>query len=489
MANDQIESIVSLVGARGRSVVSDIANVSTSIPKYNAVLSAEYITNIDDAHEVAAGLGTLIISDLRKGGTRSAEDYKGILQTAYSLPEGLAEKLADKIETEDVIGGPDTGMMESLANGIRSSVEKILNWGSKVLETGWYIDPTQEYDIDFLYEMKLLGGAVEKMNSRIGLMEGQAKLQQGFGLFQTGDVDGLNDGEFLDRSLGNVMGRMQLKNLPPTVMGDVMPLAKLGASITNKEASAAVNTAGAGKAGKVKNSGVKRALDGLLSMNPTKAALLGLATGGAIPIAGMVKDALQARSGRRAGDVDEDDMYGEPYGVVADDYGDNAASAWLTGDVQGLMQAIADEADDSSTSGDPDEDEAIEMIAADEAGDIDTEIGGLFTRARANIAKKKAARRTRKKYRKTSRQQRRNLKTTSRADRKYAKRLELERSRNQLQATPAAPTQSMSDFDPDSFGGSGYPMETAGPGYADDEYINSAPAGDDYYGGGDAYYY
>lgn len=404
MSADQIAKIVSLVNARGTSVISDIKSKDRmNSLSVMAILDERYVPS-EDLEMVALGLSTVLLSQIRKP-KMGNDEYQVILQDAFALPGAMAEVAAKRIETEDILGSsykdPQGALLpwyEEFSNAIREGTRKMLNAVPEILTVPWEIDQDQSYDLDLLYEYKLLGGVVSELNSRARLMAGQAALNQTMGLMQTGDVEGLGDAEQHEIAVGDAVRHFSLRNLPKTVFGGMLHLRKVGKRHSHALASQMSAASGikASKGGALRQTkpghpGLKAALDKALSAKPTAALALG-GMFGAAPMA--IKLAKSLFSHKATGDVDS-----EVGDVIANDYGHSAARAWLMGDVEGMMHAIQQQASDDITTGDPDLDDAIEASIHDaHSGDVDTfgpEVGGLFMRARINRAKKKYAKHTR----------------------------------------------------------------------------------------------
>jgi len=270
--------------------------------------------------------------------------------------------------------------------------------------------------------------------------------------------------------VGDVFKTAGLPSLPPTIYGGFANLAGIGAAASKAKAANVLKQAGyevqkdaAGTPTVVDSKGgniaVKRAVDKVLNMKPS-AALLAGGLLGATPMAiGLLRKAMSG--GAQKGDID---LYGEPYSEISTAYGDNAAQAWLHGDVESLVGEIVDLASGDYSTGDQELDNAISSAVMEEAGDVfDTlgpEIGGLFTRARINAARKSAARRTRRSYKKASKQ---NLKNT--------KRRQLEAARQAKWQAGLMPESQM-----ESYQGGG-----------EDEFVpeDDFGGGEDFSGGGD----
>lgn len=417
MSPDMVEDIISLVNARGRGILGDIfeaqgtAANSTNV-RFLAVFSNSFIAE-EDFEDTYLGFATVALSALRKPNYGN-DEYQQILSQAYGLPWEIADPLAKKIETYDVLGGADknqsywTRFTDMLGEGVRRSV----NWAANVLQLPWENDQDQKYDIDFLYEMKLLGQVVADLNSRARLMTAQAAINTNMGVLQTGDPM-IGDQESADMMVGDTFKMARLRQLPKAVFGTASPIARMGHAATAAKAKNVLSQAGYHVSkGKLTNTqpkhpAMKHAVDKILNMRPSSALLAGGLLG-ATPVAiKLIADLAKMRKQGQMGDVD-----GDAYSTISTAFGDTVADAWLTGDIESVFKHIGDEANEDISTGDPELDAAIEASVMQElAGDIDEmspEVGGLFTRWRINAAKKQASRRMRRQYKKAGRQFRKN---------------------------------------------------------------------------------
>lgn len=418
MSPDMVEDIISLVNARGRSVIADIfesqstAASSTNV-RYLAIFSNGFIAE-EDFEETYLGFATVALASIRKPNYGN-DEYQAILSQAYGLPWEIADPLAKKIETYDVLGGVDktqgywTQFTDMLGEGVRRTV----NWAANVLQLPWENDQDQKYDIDFLYELKLLGQVVSDLNSRARLMTAQAAINSNMGLLQTGDPM-IGDQESADMMVGDTFKMARLRQLPKMVFGTANPIAKMGAAATAAkaknvmaQAGYTVNKNGSMSTSRPKHGAMKNAVDKILHAKPS-AALLAGGLLGATPVAiKLIADLAKRSRGGQSGDV-----YGDAYSTINTAFGGNVADAWLHGDVESMLKHIGHDAEDDISTGDPEMDAAIEAAVMEElSGDIDSfspEVGGIFTRWRINAAKKQASRRMRRQYKKSGRQFRKN---------------------------------------------------------------------------------
>jgi len=385
-----------------------------------AAFSSEYV-NDDYLKDVLTGFSAMVIARFRKP---AADDdaYNKILKDCFGLPDELSSVLAQKIETYDVIGGgKDLEWYNSWIANISEGVRRLANWIPSVLHIPISNSQDQTYDIDFLYEMRNLGKVIDDLNARASLMSSQAMIVGQLGMFQTGDAYGdIEDAG--DAELGDLVRLSRLRSMPANVVGNTGGIMNLGKAATKAKAEHVADGIGmvkhgrhAGKIGRqAKHPGMKKALDKVLSGNPATAFLLAALTGAG---AGLLPGIISKIKGmRHQGDAD----MGDAYSTVKTMLGDDAATAWMAGDVDGLAKEFASLAADDHSTGDPDLDAAIEADMGDveHEGDMTPEAGGLFHRIRVNVNRKMAGNRSRRQFKKGQKQIRKNRAATELAQSK-----------------------------------------------------------------------
>jgi hypothetical protein len=438
LSEQQINDVVNLINARGRLVVSDLKSKKSSrgISLSPLAILDESIVPNEDMEEVALGLSTVLLAQLRTP-KFDREVYANILKTAFSLPTEMADAISRKIETADILGGSykdpkgeEYPWYKSFYGNIKSTVRKTLNSIPAFFGVPWEIEARQDFDIDLLYELKLMGREVAELNSRSRLMAGQAAFNMATGMFAMGDIEE-GDPDMADMALGDAMRQLNLRSVPAAVFGNAEGLRKLSGANQQAAAQNFADNIGLTKSGEsvpAKSPAMKRALDKALSASPGKAVALGLALGAAPTLIKILKDF------RKKGDVFGDINADEAIPALAAQYGDDAAAAWLAGDVEGFFHEVGALANEDFSTGDPDLDSAIEAAVLEEGlGDIEAlgpEVGGVFTRARINMAKRRASRRTRRSNRKMGRVRRKN---------ELSSRLQAQKDRAALAGTDESP--------------------------------------------------
>lgn len=427
MSNDMVRDIIDLINYRGASLISELNANSHPAPGFLAIFSDDYI-NSEDFPEVWTGFATIALSSFRNP-KYSAEVYAGILKQAYNLPSGMATALAHRIETEDILGGTkgDVSMWQSIKNNLTEGARKLLNSLAASVGLPWEIDQNQDYDIDFLYELKLLGQVVNELNSRARLMQSQAMLASSMHTLMTsaGDVEEGDVVDLLgdpDLEIGDLASLASLRRLPGKVFGGLKGIQALGSKAATAQA---VKHSGGSVARPALSSHPRPKLGGMLKSALTKfstgsagkAGLVGAGLG-LIPTALMLGSALFKK---KRGDVDSES--GDVYDTIAEEFGDSVADAWSVGDVDTITQHMMRMAMADSEDGDPDDDAYIiselERLAA-EGVDDQQETGGLFTRWRINRNKRRAERRADRAYKRRLRRAAKSRRRRALADSKYA---------------------------------------------------------------------
>jgi hypothetical protein len=416
MSPDMVEDIISLVNQRGRALIADL-NIVDGPPRPLAIMSRSFIAD-EDFPEVFVGMCTVMLGAFRTL-KHDAEFYKSTLKDAFSMPDSMAQSMADKIETHDIVGGSDAaresmGWWHKLVINTEEGIRRVANWIPSVLQLPLYNDQDQEYDIDFLYELKNLGVAVNELNSRARLIRGQAAAAYAMGLFK-GDktmYKGLLGGG--DPSLDpTTAAELHFMQTAEPLMGDTMP-AKMYGGLANfvtkaKEFAAHALAGLASSAGHGDNpSGndpvMANAIDNIRQggQGPSSIAK---ATQSGIPVDDIVNFIMRYQQGG------DNQQMGDAYGDVHDSYGQDVADAWHEGDLPGVMTHIARiNQEPLATTGDPELDEELvgDVMSETDNADTDPEIGGLFKKARARHQLKKGLRKQRKRLKHQAKQKKKS---------------------------------------------------------------------------------
>lgn len=411
MSPDMVQDIVNLVSAKGGAIVSRLAEVDEGAPlRPLALFSREYISD-EDFPFLYLGAMTALLSQFR---TLSQDNdfYEKVLKGAFALDDDLAAKMASTIETRDPIGGyKNTPYAKSMAwhnrvlAVLQEKIRRGANWIAGALPFGWENDQDQKWDFDFLYELALLGKAVDELSSRARLMRSQYLLANNTGLFGTpkayGDVYG-DPEEAAEAAIINAVTPLVGSPIPRKILGGMAGFVDGAIKAANKKVDAVVARGAAGAAGTSPDPEIGQALTNILSSNPSAISQLNPAVVGTSVMSALAETLRQKAA---QGDVSNS------YETVRELYGEPVAAAWNRADLPTVFHEIAALAGDAyETTGDPEFDQAIiadtlqdDSLRGDVSGDEDPEIGGLFRRARINKNMRKAARLNRKNQRKQSR--------------------------------------------------------------------------------------
>lgn len=427
---DIVRDIVRLALMHGNALPTSLFTESVGVLRPGAIVSRNYIAD-EDFPELWTGLTTLQLYSM-KSLQGDNDFYKAVIKATFDVPDAMAESISKSIETLDSVGGGSGGGWLSWANRVKAKISEVTrttaNWAASVLPFNWENDQTQKYDIDFLYEVASLGRAVDKLMQRARLSAGQAAISSGMHLFQTGDIEDQYGDAELDAAaaFGDVIAPLVRPKLPDEMYGNMAPLVNAGRGAALTGTVKALADAGMHPAIQPSRGGgspdfnLANAIEGMQTGDTSsKGGLASLLTliPGIGPLIGLL-----AKLGK--GDVDGSDDLALLAGDVAHKYGPEAGHAIARGDLQGCLQAIADQADDEDAStGDPDIDRDIiantlDQISVEEGrqvglGDIDddgAEVGGLFRRARIKHALNKGRRVRRRATRKQNRAIRRRNK-------------------------------------------------------------------------------
>lgn len=398
---DLREEIVSFCLSRGSSTSRDVIDLEETgdIPAFMTLFSRQYVED-RDISDLMVGFSTIVLDGLKSTKT-GLDSYSSVLQTAYGLPESIADSMAKNIETEDDLAKLSPSWYGKLSQNIMAATRQSLN---AVMSSGplsilsWEIDQDQTYDLDMLYEWKLLGVQVKKLNSRVRLMSAQSMIAANIDLFprpdavEGGDVDSAD----ADSYIGDLVSKVSAPNFPPGMYGGLSPLTLLHATANKVRLANVIKASGLGKP-KIASTGV------IAGSHPSLARSLAKFTTGKTSKHGILGFIRKKPLGQAHGDLidlsgESQDQKGNTLRTLYGDMGHAIAHAYETGDINPLLEQAADLATDDETTGDPDLDDAIISgdVANDPYGDVDEmgqEVGGLFTRMRTNMAIRRAARR------------------------------------------------------------------------------------------------
>jgi hypothetical protein len=405
MSPDMIEDIIELCNSRGRAIISDI-NGEDGPARPLAMFSRDFIDNADFP-AVYSGLMITVLGELRA--LHMDQDfYEKTLMKAFSIPGDMARKIAKDIETHDPIDSKsqkDLPWYKDWFNRISETIRQGVNWVPSILNIPIENDQNQSFDLDCLFELKLLGEAADRLGSRFRLMKGQAAINVAFGTFES---EGYSKGDIFENPVESA--EVQLTQDAKPLMGAVLPdlifgglkkLFQIGHSASKAKMQNNLSSAGVNDSGNISDPAMKAALDNL--RNGTPSSSISQMDGSSIPVSTvnrMIDALVDARQNGKTGDT---------YDQVTEQYGDAVATQWRHGNIPAMLAEVVELAGDSlETTGDPELDQAIVQDTlnqtagtyGDIAEDLDTEMGGLFKRARINANIRKSSRRDMKASRK-----------------------------------------------------------------------------------------
>jgi len=438
-----VRDIIALVNYRGSALLDDIYRKSTEAdpPRALAIVGNDFV-KYQDVAGVLLGYATIMLAGLRDN-RMDQDSYATILKKAFGLPALTAKRYAERIETYDKLikdtnADGSTSVMEefnALYNKMLEGVRGVANQLGKItgLDQFYYWDQNQEFDVDAVFEMHQLGEAVCELNRRVRLMQAQASLNASFGMFRTagtpggGDPDDGDPDDAAEMMVGDVFADLGSKPLPASVYGPYADVAKAGRIGQAKLGKEILERAGVSKAddGSVdiapvaqNDKPIANAVRRLLTSKGGKLAL-GAVTGG---LGGMLlARALKRRSGLNG------DPNTEITSHIAQHYGPDMAMSYATGDIDGIVYNAMLDGTRVDDSGDPElYGEALAEMEGDPEYAIETlgpEIGGVFSRWRANAATRRASRTARRVSRKQSRVANRNMRRSGRMNARNADRM------------------------------------------------------------------
>jgi len=417
MSPDMVSDVIDLVNTRGRSVISDLADGEGPIKPY-AIFSREYIPD-EDFPQIFLGMGAIYVSQLRRL-KQDNDFYENVLRTTFFIPEDMAAALARKVETIDVIGGDPkvstVGTLKKLSDALQETIRKAINLVPSILGTNWENDQDQQYDIDFLYEVKTFGTVIDDLITRAHLMKSQALLAKSMGVFQGtqklyGDVAEAG-GDPVDQY------EVAMGDIAEQEMGGILPWSLYGkaAKLIGRNIKSFYNQA--------KTILHDKASKHSPSHDPAAAEALQRHMTGNHGNLYHAKVAIDSGDFKQAlsllNSIAKSAGIGDATSKVAENFGPQVAHHYAMGDIEGCIGEIVDLAGDAfESTGNSDDDEAV--IASvldgldgeygDAEGSLDAEMGGLFTRARVNAKMRAVQRKTRRAGRKAARQSVRNART------------------------------------------------------------------------------
>lgn len=413
---DVVDAIISLVKNEGRNLLPVVfgetspggSDSGPSMARPLAILSKRFIAN-RDLEDFALGYATVMLSAIRRP-KLGHDEYQAILMTAYDVPSSIASAYASRIDTLDPVANANDPAWVQYGLKVKELARRALNYVPSVLHLPFENDQNQDHDFDILYEIKMLGVIVDELNAKKRLTGAQAMAAGNLSLFLTGDASA--DETDAQLALVDTLSAISRPKVPSSMLGSMTSLARAGDAANHQAAADMFRAAGYSSDGRggletgdSEHEGIlKGLLDSVSSMGPGKALLLGAGMG----LTPMIIKTIMKGLGH--GDAESESGDPNLYGDIAELYGSPLADAWMVGDIDGVMQEGLRIAADNPTTGDPNEDDlhiGEAEAAMGDASDLPPEIGGPFSRFRANMNIRRANRRNRRGRRKQRRIQRR----------------------------------------------------------------------------------
>lgn len=401
LPSDLVTDIQSACNAKGATLQGDLSQASSG-PRPYAILSRSVVKDDKFGH-LLMGLNTVLLAGI--GDQNKDKDfYAHIFEKAFGIDSIQAAKIADRVETYDVVGGTPSGRLP----WYRTVGSRFWEWTKAGVNSllGTDFNESQKWDIDVIYEFFSLGKAIEDLYTRAEFVKGA-----GIAAGMTGATLDMDSGKGDPVSAGrNNMVRLMAAvtplmrpSLPDNVYGDLAPIVRAhrsrsAANLAHMcQKAGMIDRSGRPGIGDVQDPGMAAAIGSLLNGDLTPGMVL--AGDPAIP-----KNRLGRALAELFGLSDLASVHHNTSNDIREDFGDPVADAYMAGDVNGMMAALNQFTGPIATTGDTGLDEAIigDVISElKETGDYvhDPEcktMGGLFTRWRINAAIRRGKRRARK---------------------------------------------------------------------------------------------
>jgi len=405
-APDSVDDFFELFQGESRASIEAKLRVlrleDSGLPSCNAMYSRDNLTTFEDFYYVYLGMSCIVLENL-KTQQHGEKEYSTILQSLFNIPKDMADKAASSIETYDVLSGSDKEMKmswyEKLAANMGEYLRQAANWTGSLIHLPWHIEESQDYDIDGLYEISLLGKAVEALSARVRLMGSQMKISTSLGLNWVASAGG-QSGSTADQLAAPHADPLSdiLSIFKPFLSGGGLGKGLLGGLNHIQEVGHGASAVAAKQiANDNEEDGDVWGLGDISQMGdlpiPTQLVLAGGRTPTMNRLLQMVNNTMIRDNHRMALDS-----------KLRDDLGDVFGDAYADGDVATMMTELG-EIYSTETTGDPALDQAIAHQVMQqhmaEGGDV-AEQGGLFMKLRTRHQMNKARRRQRRALKKAN---------------------------------------------------------------------------------------
>lgn len=408
MSPDMVADIIQLSNAQGSGLVDELFGEVAGPPKPLGIMSRDYVSD-RDFQRVWMGLCTIFIATL-KNITGGVDYYTKILQSTFDLPSEAAAAVARQINVNSVLAGLTTSQKQDYFNKILQQVDTHLGVfegpNTIMKRIGQQLESA---NLDFLYEMGLLGDKAADFMSMVRLTKGQSlihaatKLLPGVGdpSDEFGDVT-TDDDEAATLGVVDAAKPLIGNVLPQKVMGGFHIPAFIGNAASKLKLNKILSAISPGS-----KEAVKSALNG---DGNNLVAAADNANVSIDELKGFVSVCNRLFASGSKGD---------PFSHIKAAYGDVVAREYSKGNIPGMYKELVELAGDVyEPTGDPDDEEMIAQLVGevqsqmdDQELAFDQEIGGLFTRGRINNMLRRRSKHKRKAKRQRSRAHTRDIRS------------------------------------------------------------------------------
>jgi len=400
-----IQDIADLLSARGTSVAKTVFSRTDLGISPLAILDDTYVDD-RDVDNLATGLATICVASLRSM-TGNAESYAKILSQAFSLPEDWAKKLGARIDESSVSFVPSAADKAGVQSFIDKTMNKIGNLAGGMKNIKDYLESIS--DVDFLYELSLLGKQVAELTTMQRLMRSKSLIDAAMDVLPSSAHMGdplAGDGHMVEQ-YANIVQPLQGNILPAKILGGAGKLSLLGqlAGVLGlKKWASSISHSGDSKDGL---NVARKAETGPNGSLVSYLAQIGLTSD-------QLSKVKEIVSGAAAGSI----AANGDLTAIGDIYGDATADFVRNGDLPGAiahLRSVADAADGDPSEEYPGQGDIIDgqldqvfASGSEDGQNLDAEMGGLFRKS-AKKQQKRTARIARRQAQRQAKQEARDI--------------------------------------------------------------------------------